>query len=143
MKQFILSGIFLLISSALFCQNYSDAVVGKWLSENKRCIVEIYKNGTKYYGKITWLYEQIDPDTGKPKLDKENPDASKRNTPLIGLTVLKNFVYKDGFWQNGEVYNCQNGTTYDCEFWLEGKNKLILRGYWGFIYHTETWTRKE
>ena len=123
-------------------QGNADAVLGKWLSDNERLIVEIYKSGSKYYGKITWIYIQTDAKTGKPRTDVENPDASKRNVPLIGLVVLKNFEFKDGFWQNGTVYNSQNGKTYDCEFWMEGKNKLVLRGYWGFVYHTEYWTRK-
>lgn len=143
MKLFITSLFFLLFLPLLKAQGNADAVIGKWMSDNGRLIVEIYKSGNKYYGKIDWLYIQTDPETGKPRTDVENPDASKRKTPLIGLVVLKNFEFKDGFWQNGTVYNSQNGKTYDCEFWMEGKNKLVLRGYWGFVYHTEYWTRKE
>ncbi|MBK7566841.1 MAG: DUF2147 domain-containing protein [Bacteroidetes bacterium] len=143
MKLFITSLFFLLMHPAAKAQGNADAVIGKWMSDNGRLIVEIYKSGNKYYGKINWLYIQTDPKTGKPRTDIENPDASKRNVPLIGLVVLKNFEFKDGFWQNGTVYNSQNGKTYDCEFWMEGKNKLVLRGYWGFVYHTEYWTRKE
>ena len=109
MKLFITSLFFLLIHPALKAQGNADAVIGKWKSDNGRLIVEIYKSGNKYYGKIDWLYIQIDPETGKPRTDVENPDASKRNVPLIGLVVLKNFEFKDGFWQNGTVYNSQNG----------------------------------
>ncbi len=143
MKLFITSFLLITISFGAKAQGNADAAIGKWLSENERCKVEIFKSGTKYYGKIVWLYEQKDPETGKPKTDLENPDASKRNVPLIGLMVLKNFVFKEGFWQDGEVYNSQNGSTYDCEFWLDGKDKLVLRGYWGFVYHTETWTKTD
>ncbi len=143
MKLFITSLLLILTSVSAKSQGNADAVLGKWLSENERLKVEIYKSGTKYYGRIHWLYEPNDPKTGKPKTDVENPDPAKRNTKLIGLLVLKNFVFKEGFWQDGEVYNSQNGTSYDCEFWMEGKNKLVLRGYWGFMYHTETWTRTE
>lgn len=141
MKLLVTTCFLVLMSLSAKTQGNADAALGKWMSENERLIVEIYKSGTKYYGKILWLYEKNDPDTGKPKTDVENPDKSKRNVPLIGLTVLKNFVFKDGFWQDGTVYNSQNGSTYDCEFWMEGKNKLVLRGYWGFVYHTEKWTR--
>lgn len=127
----------------LCAQGNAAAIKGVWLSEDKRCKAEIYEKNGKYYGKIIWLYEQIDPATGKPKLDKENPDPSKRSRPLIGLLVLKDFVFEDGFWQHGYVYNAQNGKTYDCDIWLEGKDTLVLRGYWGFVYHTERWTRVE
>ncbi len=122
-------------------QGNADAIKGVWLSENKRLKVEIYAVNNVYFGKILWLYEQNDPETGKPKLDKENPDPNKRSRPLIGLQVLKDFRFKDGFWQDGYVYNSQNGNTYACEIWLEGKDMLVLRGYWGFVYHTEKWTR--
>ncbi|MBK7037231.1 MAG: DUF2147 domain-containing protein [Chitinophagales bacterium] len=143
MKLFISSLFFLLMHPDAKTQGNADAVIGKWKSDNGRLIVEIYKSGNKYYGKIDWIYIQTDSETGKPRTDIENPDKSKRNVPLIGLVVLKNFEFKDGFWQNGTVYNSQNGNTYDCEFWMEGKNKLVLRGYWGFVYHTEYWTRTE
>lgn len=125
----------------VFGQSYDQAIKGVWLSEDKRCKAEVYeKNGT-YYGKIIWLYEQIDPETGKPKLDKNNPDSSKRSRALIGLTVLWDFTYKDGYWQDGYVYNPTSGKIYDCDVWLEGMDVLVLRGYWGLIYHTEKWTR--
>ena len=101
----------------------------------------MYESNKKYFGKILWQYEKIDPETGQPKVDKENPDPAKRNRPIIGLQVLKDFEFKDGFWQNGYVYNSQNGKTYSCEIWLEGKDVLVLRGYWGLVYHTEKWTR--
>ena len=42
------------------------------------------------YGKITWLKKPNDA-RGKPFTDTENPDKSKRNQPLIGLIILKNF----------------------------------------------------
>jgi len=136
--------IFLLVSfgtGRLYAQANSDAIKGVWVSENKKLKVEIYNHNNKYYGKIVWQYEQIDPETGKPKLDKENPDESKRHRPVMGLQVLKDFFYKDGFWQDGYVYNSQNGKTYACEMWLEGKDVIVVRGYWGIIYHTERWTR--
>ncbi len=142
MKLFITSFLFMVFLPHAKAQGNPEAVVGKWLSENGRLIVEIYKSGDKYYGKINWLYIQAD-DNGKPRTDIENPDASKRNVPLMGLVVLKHLEFKEGFWQNGTVYNCQNGKTYDCDMWLDGKNKLVLRGYWSFVYHTEYWTRKE
>ncbi len=122
-------------------QARADAIKGLWLSEDKRCKAEIYEKNGKYHGKITWLYEQVDPDTGKPKLDKNNPDPAKQGRQLIGLHVLRDFVYREGFWQDGYVYNPRTGKTYTCEVWLEGKDVLVLRGYRGIIYHTEKWTR--
>ena len=141
MKYGILFLLFFYGLGKLSAQGNANAIVGVWLSENKRLKVEVYGSNKKYFGKILWQYEKIDPETGKPKLDKENPDPAKRNRPLIGLQVLKDFEFKDGFWKNGYVYNSQNGKTYSCEIWMEGKDVLVLRGYWGLVYHTERWTR--
>ena len=141
MKYGILFFFFFYGLGKIFVLGIVNAIVGVWLSEKKRLKVEVYESNKKYFGKILWQYEKIDPETGKPKLDKENPDPAKRNRPLIGLQVLKDFEFKDGFWKNGYVYNSQNGKTYSCEIWMEGKDVLVLRGYWGLVYHTERWTR--
>lgn len=141
---FIKSGIvicLLMFVNTVFGQSYDQAIKGVWLSEDKRCKAEVYEKNGKYYGKIIWLFEPNDPKTGKPKLDANNPEESKRNRQLIGLLVLWDFSYKDGFWQDGYVYNPSSGKIYDCDVWLEGKDVLVLRGYWGLIYHTEKWTR--
>lgn len=141
MKLFF-SLIFLVLGSqCLHAQQYSDAIVGKWMSPNQRCKVEIFKYGGQYYGRIIWLYEPNDPETGLPKTDSENPDPTLRGNRLIGLVVLKNFVFEDGFWQNGSVYDSQNGKSFDCDCWLEGNDQLKIKGSWYFISRTDTWTR--
>lgn len=131
---------FLLVSSAAYTQNYNDAILGKWLSGDGDGKVEIYKSGNTYYGKIIWLKEPNE-ENGTPKTDDENPDNAKRKQPLIGLVVLKDFKFKDGFWQDGTIYDPKNGKTYDCEMWLDGNNTLKIRGYWYFVYRTEDWKR--
>ena len=151
MKYGILFLLFFYGLGKLSAQGNANAIVGVWLSENKRLKVEVYESNKKYFGKILWQYEKIDPETGQPKVDKENPDPAKRNRPNIinnqiitfsyFLLITLDFEFKDGFWQNGYVYNSQNGKTYSCEIWLEGKDVLVLRGYWGLVYHTEKWTR--
>ena len=59
----------------------------------------------------------------------------------MGLVILKNFDFEDGFWKNGTIYDPKNGKTYKCEMWLDGKTGLKIRGYWGVVYRTETWTK--
>jgi uncharacterized protein (DUF2147 family) len=44
--------------------------------------------------------------------DRHNPDASKRNRPLLGLPVLIDMKpTKSNRWE-GRIYNAQNGKTY-------------------------------
>ena len=120
---------------------WSDAVIGTWLSEDGKGKIQIYKSGNAYYGKLSWLKEPIDPDTGKPKLDKENPDDALQSQSLLGKVILTDFVFEDGYWQEGEIYDPESGKTYDCKMWLQDKDHLQIKGYWHFIHRIDTWTR--
>ena len=132
---------FVLIATAAIAQN-ADAVVGFWHTKEGKAKVEIYKQDNMYYGKIVWLKEPNE--NGKPKVDKENSDKNLRSKPLIGLLILKNFVYdEDNVWNDGEIYDPKNGKTYSCKMTLVSPNQLDIRGYIGISLfgRTETWTR--
>lgn len=134
----ILSIIF--ITTSTFAQ--ADKILGTWLSADKKAHVEIYKTVSgAYYGKIIWLAEPNDPATGKPKVDSKNPDASKRNQTILGSLTFINFTYDDGEYTGGKIYDCRDGKTYTGKLWLNADGTLSMRGYIGFLYSTETWTR--
>jgi uncharacterized protein (DUF2147 family) len=63
----------------------ADAIVGVWKTGEGNAMVRIYKNGDKYQGKIVWLKEPVDPETGKGKVDKNNSDEAARKKPVLGL----------------------------------------------------------
>jgi uncharacterized protein (DUF2147 family) len=115
-----------------------------WYNEEKTAKIQIYKaqNG-KFYGKIVWLKE---PDRdGKPKLDINNTDKSRRSDPVMGMAILKDFK-KDGdkVYEDGTIYDPKNGKTYSCKMTFKG-DKLDVRGYVGFslLGRTTTWTKVE
>jgi uncharacterized protein (DUF2147 family) len=138
---YLLTSCFIVLTvTVASAQQYADAITGKWKSEDKKTVVEIYRQGDVFYGKIVWQANPNDAN-GNPRKDTENPDPAKRNRPMMGLVVLYDLVYKDGFWQDGEIYNAQNGETYDAEVWLEGNDKLRLKIRWYFMHETQTWTR--
>lgn len=148
-KLFSLIGALFLITTLIGqTSSEADRIIGIWLSEEGRAKIQIYKQGNKYYGKIIWLKEPYD-ENGKPKVDKNNPDPEKRNRPLIGLVILKGFVYdsEDKEWEDGTIYDPESGNTYDAYMWFEDNdyNTLYLRGYIGFslIGRTSKWTRVE
>ncbi|NOY50103.1 MAG: DUF2147 domain-containing protein [Chlorobi bacterium] len=126
----------------------SDDILGVWMNEDKDANVEIYKEGDKYYGKIVWLLNPIDEETNKPKLDDENADESLRDRPVMGLLLLKDFVFDgDDEWEDGEIYDPKNGKTYSCYMEFEDEddlNTLKIRGYIGIslIGRTTYWTRQ-
>lgn len=119
----------------------ADDVIGTWLTNRGKAKIQIYKSGNKYYGKIVWLREPNR--DGKPKLDSKNPDAKLRNTPVVGLLMLKDFIYDDGEWTGGDIYDPESGKTYSCKMSMPDKNTLRVRGYIGISLfgRTEVWTR--
>ena len=121
----------------------ADAILGQWYTEEGRSLVEIYKCEQSYCGKIVWLKYPKD-EEGREKVDKENPDETKRARKLIGLDIVWGFSFEgeDG-WRNGKIYDPKNGKTYSCRMVLEG-NSLKVRGYVGFslLGRTTVWTRK-
>jgi len=119
-----------------------DDIIGNWLNEERTAKIQIYKEGNTYSGKIIWLKEPIDPSTGKPKLDKLNPDVKLTNIPLLGLTIMKKIVFDgDDEWNSGTIYDTKNGKTYKCYVKFDSPLILKLRGYIGFslIGRTSHW----
>lgn len=133
-------------SSLLFSQ--ADKVIGFWLTEKGTSQVEIYlADDGKIYGKISWLEEPNE--NGKPKMDTENPDESLKTRPIIGLNLLKEFVYDqhDQEWQDGTIYDPDNGKTYDSYMWFEDDpNILKIKGFvlgMRFLGRSTTWKREK
>lgn len=128
----------------------SDDIMGEWMPSGKGSKIKIFK-GTigatkgKYYGKIVWLKEPNDAN-GNPRVDVNNPIASKRTEPLMNLLILKGFEYdeSDKEYNNGTIYDPKNGKTYSCYMTLKDK-KLNVRGYIGIslIGRTDVWTKVE
>ena len=139
--------LFLLISAFhTKAQDAADKVIGTWLNGEGTGQIQIYKTTSGHYaGKIVWLKEPIDPDTGKPKLDKRNPDKSKQSLPTLGLVNMHSFKYnaEDKVWEHGKIYDPKNGKEYSCKMEMTDANTLKVRGYIGIslLGRTDTWTR--
>lgn len=134
--------IFLGIHFSLFSQS-SDSIVGKWYNTEKDAQVEIYKEGSKFFGKIVWLQDPTE--NGKPKVDKNNGDKSKRDRYIIGMKFLNNFEHKGSTWENGTIYDPKNGKTYSCIIKKKDNKTLEVRGFVGIslIGRTVEWTKAE
>lgn len=138
----ILLGI--LLSCKIFAQK-ADNLVGKWISDNKEAIMEIYKNEDgKFFGKILWLIDDTD-SSGNLVKDVRNMNTALHNRTLKGMVFLYGFEFKEGKWLNGKVYNYKNGKEYNAIIWLEHTNILKLKGYNQYIWlgKTITWLRNE
>ena len=133
-----------LLATAFRSSDSPDAVVGMWLNGTKKGRIQIYKQGDTYSGKLIWLIEPNDPTTGKPKRDGKNPVAGLKTRPLLNLNIMTGFGYNGGnVWDDGKIYNPEDGKTYSCKMTLKSPNTLDVRGYVGFSFigKTQTWTR--
>jgi uncharacterized protein (DUF2147 family) len=140
-RLFIVS-ILITCTSTIFAQK-PDAILGTWLPGSGKAHVKIEKVGNKYFGTVIWLKEPIDPETNKPKLDKNNPAKVLQSYPIIGTRLLKDLVFEDGEWSDGTVYDPENGKTYSCTVTLVDANTIDMRGYIGFSFigRSDTWKR--
>ena len=135
----------LFVSGNLLAQEYTtDDILGYWLNEEQDGKVHIYQENGKYYGKLIWLKNPIDEETGKEKLDKHNPDDEMKKRPTKGIILMSDFEYdEDGLWEDGDIYDPKSGKTYSCYMKLKAMDQLKVRGYIGIslIGRTTYWTR--
>jgi uncharacterized protein (DUF2147 family) len=115
---------------------------GNWITEEGKATVRVTDCGGALCGTIVSLREPNDPQTGRPKVDKLNADASKRSRPIIGTQILIS-VKPDGAnkW-TGQVYNPEDGKTYPASVTLQNAKTLKVQGcaLGGIICKTNTWT---
>jgi uncharacterized protein (DUF2147 family) len=117
-------------------------VTGKWKLEDGTAIVEVYRQGDVYNGKIVWLQNPTEAD-GSPAVDSENPDKSLRSRKLIGLNMLSNLKKNGGEYTGGSIYDPGNGKTYNCSMKVDG-DVLHVRGSLdkkGLLGRTMDWFR--
>jgi uncharacterized protein (DUF2147 family) len=75
--------------------------------------------------------------------DINNPDASKRSRPSLGMPILIDMKKKPGVDQwEGQVYNGKDGQLYSSTIKPVGTDRLEIQGcVLGFLCGGETWTR--
>lgn len=136
--------LFLSLSFQYSWANDGDKVLGLWKNGEGTGIVQIYKKGDKYFGKIVWLKIPNNPD-GTPRTDVNNPEESLRKKPIKGLENLRNFEFvSKNVWENGQIYDPKTGNDYSCEMKLVNENTLEVRGFIGvsLFGKTDVWKRQ-
>ena len=121
---------------------FAQDVVGKWKLDDGSAIVEVYKNGDSFNGKIVWLQDPTEPD-GTPAVDNNNPDPKLRSRQLIGLNMLSGLKKTGSEYSGGTIYDPGNGKTYNCSMKVEG-DVLKVRGSLdkrGLLGRTMDWFR--
>jgi uncharacterized protein (DUF2147 family) len=85
--------------------------MGTWRTEEGKATVRIAACGPDLCGTIISLKDAND-ETGKPKTDKNNTDASLRSRPMIGVLIVLGMKPSGtaNKW-SGQVYNAEDGKT--------------------------------
>ena len=126
----------------LTLQGQNQGVFAKWVTiddetNEKKSIVEIYEKNGKVYGEIIKLYRKPgeDPD---PICDECPEDDDRYNKKVIGMQIMRSMEKDGDEYAGGTILKPDEGTIYKCRIWRDGE-KLKVRGYWGFLYRTQTW----
>jgi len=127
----------LLFSNPAFASG-GDAITGLWEVAEGDGRIEIYRCADKYCGRIAWLKEPLYPAgdkggmAGKPLVDRDNPRRELRNRQQLGLQIMDGYTFRgDSFWDDGTIYNTENGKSYSSNIRLRSADRLELRGYIG------------
>jgi uncharacterized protein (DUF2147 family) len=136
--------LFIFFSAPPVHTSDGDQIIGSWYTQSGNSRIQIYQcDGHQYCGRVEWL--QKPERDGHKKTDARNPDESLRSRPIIGLQIMHGFKYNgSGKWEDGKIYNPQNGKTYSARIKLKD-GKLEMRGYLGIsmLGKTEVWTKAE
>jgi uncharacterized protein (DUF2147 family) len=116
---------------------------GIWKDASGRVLVKISSCGDQLCGKLVWFKWPND-DQGLPVIDLKNSDPALRARPLLGLKILESFhCTEDGIWEDGKIYNPDDGVNYLAQMSVEDDGTLHVRLYELFLLFGEThiWTR--
>jgi uncharacterized protein (DUF2147 family) len=121
--------------------------LGVWINHTGKGAVEIRpcategRDANRLCGFIVWLKEPNNA-RGEPLTDGYNPDPAKRRRPICGLPVLGNLQRVAQGWDNGWVYDPEQGAQFDAAI-EAGRERLNMTGYKGVKLFSKTfqWRR--
>ena len=130
-----------LLFASVVCMG-QPAIVGKWVTiddetNEAKSVVEIFEEKGRYYGKIVKIFSPEDPDPICSKCATNDERYLKR---ILGMEIIRNMKKVDDEYVDGNILDPEDGKVYRCKLWLEGAN-LMVRGYWGPFYRTQTWRK--
>ncbi|HZT24536.1 MAG TPA: DUF2147 domain-containing protein [Pseudolabrys sp.] len=135
-RMFVLTAA-LIVSSTMAC---ATEPTGTWLTQKGDARIRVARCGKALCGTIVWIKDAVDPQTGKPPLDDQNPDPAKRNRRIVGLRIFTMVADAQGGW-SGSIYNSDNGQTYTGKLLMRGADELQINGCAGAFCGGEAWRR--
>jgi uncharacterized protein (DUF2147 family) len=130
----LIPALFLASSPALS----ATPITGKWYTDGKDSIMEISPCGAAMCGKVIRIIKAT-PD-GKPAIDSNNPDASLRGRPILGMTLFRNFKESGAEWTGGTLYDPRAGKEYKGSLLRTTDGNLKVTGCWGPFCRSKIFT---
>lgn len=127
-----LLGVLATVTSAA-AQKAEDAF-GTWLHPDNGSHVKMYACGARLCARIVKIADD-------QKADDKNPDASKRDRPIVGMIILTAKKVAPNKW-GGKLYDRADGKTYTGTVTVTSRSSLSLDGCTMAIFcKSVTWTR--
>ena len=132
-----------LVATVLFVATTATAfferttAVGYWKTIDDetgeaKSIVKIYEVDGKYYGRVDRLLL-------KPGALCDKCEGEDHNKPIEGMVFVWGMSADgDAEYSGGKIFDPAKNKTYRCSMWIKD-GKLMVRGYLGPFYRTQTW----
>lgn len=137
---------FFALAAALACASSparaqsAEGAFGTWNNPANGGHIEISQCGEKLCAKIVAIPDNDGADG--PKVDRRNPDETKRDRPIVGLVILEGAYKADEKSWAGSIYNPEDGKTYAVTLTPKNPTDLDVKGcLMSVICRTQTWTR--
>jgi len=149
--RYLLALAFTLFAASASAQ--SSGVMGTWLTQAGTAQVKIGPCADAAQGPLCGVVVGlINPKnaSGQPVApeavtDSHNPDPAMRSRKMLGLPLFWGFkaTSNPNTFEDGKIYNGENGKTYSANISLQADGKLRLRGFVGspMFGETQLWTR--
>lgn len=112
-------------------------VTGKWVTQSKDGVVEIYECGATICGKLAKFL--VPPPNGVGQKDINNPNKALRGRTLLGMDILTGFKAVGNEWK-GQIYDPKSGKTYRSIVYKGKSGNLVVKGCIGPFCQAQTWT---
>ncbi len=138
--------ILLVLVGCSFFGMASNELVGKWktiddVTGEVKSIVEIIDQDGKLYGTIIQVFNK---DPNFNPLCHQCKDQLK-GEKIIGMQIINGLELVEGRWCGTRgILDPDNGKYYDVKIWLDPENhdRLLVRGYFSFLFRTQVWQRE-
>jgi uncharacterized protein (DUF2147 family) len=112
-------------------------VTGRWVTQSKDGVVEIYECGATICGKLAKFL--VPPPNGVGQKDINNPNKALRGRTLLGMDILSGFKEAGNEWK-GQIYDPKSGKTYRSVIYKGKSGNLVVKGCIGPFCQAQSWT---